>query len=196
MASQQGEDWAQFDQSIRDVVGSENRGSKRSRDEVESSSSLEKSAEEEAEQNNLLESRASAKRRKNTDEEVKEDSKKVELAKELLFTCAACGLEAEEYKEVENHVQDDHKLGDDQEMVVASILLPSTLEGLKIFQCGVTTCGKKFVGLKEVDLKRHIAAVHGEYYISVCEGRNVIRLCAEFILLIFQISYFSSILTL
>ena len=30
MASQQGEDWAKFDQSIRDVVGSESRGAKRS----------------------------------------------------------------------------------------------------------------------------------------------------------------------
>ena len=107
----------------------------------------------------------------------KEHAKKVEIAKDLLFSCAACGLcEAVEYKTVEDHVKAEH-VGEDQELVTASIRVPSARDALKTFQCGVKTCGRQFVGAKEADLKKHIGDVHGEYYIDVLEGRNIVRIC-------------------
>ena len=104
----------------------------------------------------------------------KENPQNVEMSQDLLFKCAACGLEAEDYKEVEEHVQTDHQVGDDQELVVASILVPDTQEALKTFQCGVQACGRQFVGLQEADLKKHLGDVHGDDYI---ENRNILRIC-------------------
>ena len=185
MASQEGEDWDKFDKSIKDILGS--RGGKRSRNEVEScdspsgshDSSQERIRAKEAKRKKIA--RTAGGKTKVEEEEKgggrKEHAKKVEIAKDLLFSCAACGLcEAVEYKTVEDHVKAEH-VGEDQELVTASIRVPSARDALKTFQCGVKTCGRQFVGAKEADLKKHIGDVHGEYYIDVLEGRNIVRIC-------------------
>lgn len=172
MASQEGEDWDKFEKTIQDVLSSDSGGAKRSRNEVESCESPSGSHDSSQERIRGKE----PKRKKTAEVEEKEETKKGEIAKSLLFSCAACGFEAEEFKEVEEHVREDH-VGEDHELVTASILVPSAQDALKTFQCGVKTCGRRFVGLKEADLKTHIGEVHGEYYIDVLKGRNIIRIC-------------------
>ena len=151
MASQEGEDWDKFEKTIQDVLSSDSGGAKRSRNEVESCESPSGSHDSSQERIRGKE----PKRKKTAEVEEKEETKKGEIAKSLLFSCAACGFEAEEFKEVEEHVREDH-VGEDHELVTASILVPSAQDALKTFQCGVKTCGRRFVGLKEADLKTHI----------------------------------------
>ena len=38
---------------------------------------------------------------------------------------------------------------------------------LRVYKCGVTNCGKEFIGLQETDLKDHMSRAHGDYYIKV-----------------------------
>jgi len=94
----------------------------------------------------------------------------------VLFTCAACGLVNESYEEVSKHVQ-DHHVGDDMELVLASIIVPANVELMKEFQCGIKSCGRRFIGLKEADLINHIRTTHGDYYVKIFNGRNIVRMC-------------------
>ena len=81
-----------------------------------------------------------------------------------------------DYEEMVKHVETEH-VGDDQELVKASIVIPDNIHMLKMFQCGIKSCGRKLVGLTELDLKEHIRRNHGEFYIHMGQGRNLIRLC-------------------
>eukprot|EP00092_Neocalanus_flemingeri_P016933 GFUD01018312.1.p1 GENE.GFUD01018312.1~~GFUD01018312.1.p1 ORF type:complete len:1199 (+),score=288.84 GFUD01018312.1:311-3598(+) len=92
------------------------------------------------------------------------------------FLCAACGQRMVEYEDMVKHVESDH-VGDDQELVRASIVIPDNIHLLKTFQCGIKSCGRKLVGLTELDLKEHIRRNHGEFYIHMGQGRNLVRLC-------------------
>jgi len=94
----------------------------------------------------------------------------------VLFTCAACGLVQESYEEVSKHVQ-DHHVGDDMELVLASIVVPASVDLMKEFQCGIKSCGRRFIGLKEEDLINHIRITHGDYYVKIFNGRNIVRMC-------------------
>ena len=49
------------------------------------------------------------------------------------FSCVACGESSMEFEAVENHIIAEH-VGDDPELVRASILLPVPLQQLKLFQ--------------------------------------------------------------
>ena len=53
------------------------------------------------------------------------------------FSCAACGESFMEFEAVENHIVVEH-VGDDPELVRASILLPIPLQQLKLFQVSVS----------------------------------------------------------
>ena len=105
-----------------------------------------------------------------------EGEQKSEISREVYFSCAACGLEEVDYKVLEEHVKEVH-VGEDLELVLASIWVPERQDALKTFQCGVKSCGVQYIGSKEGDLKDHIISAHGEYYIEVCSGRNIIRIC-------------------
>merc|ERR1711879_725892 len=99
-------------------------GAKRSRDEVESyespsASSSHGSISQGDDAGQSLAQAPPAKRKK-TGGDDEGGGRKEEMAKDRMYRCAACGLEAEEYKEMEKHVQVDHQVGDDQELVVAS----------------------------------------------------------------------------
>ena len=95
---------------------------------------------------------------------------------EAMFSCAACGVKKHSYEEISRHVQDSH-IGDDMELVLASIIVPSSMKMLKEFKCGIKSCGRRFIGRGEEDLKAHIRDTHGPYYINICKGRNLVRLC-------------------
>merc|ERR1719154_558904 len=62
-------------------------------------------------------------------------------------------------------------------MIRASIVIPDNMLLLKMFQCGIKSCGRKLTGLTELDLKEHIRRNHGEFYIHMGQGRNMLRLC-------------------
>ena len=74
------------------------------------------------------------------------------------------------------HVEAKH-VGDEQELVRASIVIPNNIQLLKTFQCGIKTCARKLIGMTEVDLKEHTRKNHGEFYINMVQGRNLVRLC-------------------
>ena len=95
---------------------------------------------------------------------------------EAMFSCAACGEQRTSYEEISKHVQDSH-VGDDMELVLASIIIPSSVKMLKEFKCGIKSCGRRFIGRDEKDLLDHISNTHGPYYIKICKGRNLVRLC-------------------
>ena len=96
--------------------------------------------------------------------------------KEAMFSCAACGEQRASYEDISKHVQDSH-VGDDMELVLASIIIPSNVKMLKEFKCGIKSCGRRFIGRDEGDLLDHIRNTHGPYYIKICKGRNLVRLC-------------------
>jgi len=104
------------------------------------------------------------------------DSKAHDPHKEALFSCAACGEQKASYEDISKHVQDTH-VGDDMELVLASIIIPSNLKMLKEFKCGIKSCGRRFIGRNEEDLLDHIRNTHGTFYIKICKGRNLVRLC-------------------
>ena len=106
------------------------------------------------------------------------DSREIHLASHhhVKFVCAACGQRDVDYEEMVKHVETEH-VGDDQELVRASILIPDNIHLLKTFQCGIKTCARKLIGLTELDLKEHIRRNHGEFYIHMGQGRNLVRLC-------------------
>ena len=104
------------------------------------------------------------------------DSEAHEPHKEAMFSCAACGEQRPSYDDISKHVQDSH-VGDDMELVLASIIIPSSLKMLKEFKCGIKSCGRRFIGRDEEDLLSHIRNTHGPYYIKICKGRNLVRLC-------------------
>lgn len=93
-----------------------------------------------------------------------------------MFSCAACGEVNEAFENIKNHIK-DHHVGEDMELVYASIIVPKDLNLLKEFQCGIKSCERKFIGKTEEDLKTHIRSSHGEYYIHIFNGRNLIRSC-------------------
>jgi len=92
------------------------------------------------------------------------------------FQCAGCGLKMESYSQMEHHVESEH-VGKDPELVRASILIPTNMDHLKIYQCGISTCGRRFVAQPEANLKKHIRHAHGEFYIHMGKGRNILRMC-------------------
>ena len=51
-------------------------------------------------------------------------------------------MEEVEYKVLEEHVKEVH-VGEDLELVLASIWVPERPGALKTFQCGVKSCGVK-----------------------------------------------------
>ena len=73
----------------------------------------------------------------------------------FMFSCAACGETKENYDDISRHVQDDH-VGDDMELVLASINIPEDVNMLKEFQCGIKSCSRRLIGGKETDLLHHI----------------------------------------
>ncbi|XP_023329147.1 uncharacterized protein LOC111701899 isoform X3 [Eurytemora carolleeae] len=92
------------------------------------------------------------------------------------FQCAGCGIKLDEYAQMETHIEKDH-VGADDELVKASILVPSSLEYLKIYQCGIRSCGRRFIAQPESSLRKHIRNTHGEFYIHMGKGRNILRIC-------------------
>ena len=100
-------------------------------------------------------------------------SREIHLAshQHVKFVCAACGHRIVEYEEMVKHVEIEH-VGDDEELVRASILIPDNIHLLKTFQCGLKTCGRRLIGLSELDLKEHIRRNHGEFYILMGQGRS------------------------
>ena len=88
-------------------------------------------------------------------------SREIHLAshQHVKFVCAACGHRLVEYEEMVKHVETEH-VGDDEELVRASIIIPDNIHLLKTFQCGLKTCGRKLIGLTELDLKEHIRVLH------------------------------------
>jgi len=93
-----------------------------------------------------------------------------------MFQCAGCGYRLASYSLMESHVEVEH-VGNDSELIKASIVIPGQLNMLKMFQCGIKTCSRKFVALPEGDLRKHIGETHGEFYIHMGKGRNIVRLC-------------------
>ena len=164
-------DWDKFDQNVKDVLSlcSGGGGAKRSRDEVESyespsASSSHGSISQGDDVGQSLAEAPPAKRKKTGGEDEDEDDeggRKEEMAKDRMYRCAACGLEAEEYKEMEKHVQVDHQVGDDQELVVASILVNR-------LQAGVKTCPRQFVDLMEQNEALNIEEIN---ICRVCSGK-------------------------
>ena len=86
-----------------------------------------------------------------------------------MFSCAACGEVKEAYEDITNHIKDEH-VGDDMELVLASVIVPKDINLLKEYQCGIKSCERKFIGKTEEDLKSHIRTNHGEYYIHIFNG--------------------------
>jgi len=93
-----------------------------------------------------------------------------------MFQCAGCGHRLASYSHMETHVQEEH-VGNDPELTKLSIIIPGHTDLLKVFQCGIKTCSRRFVALTEEDLKKHIGKAHGEFYIHMGQGRNILRLC-------------------
>ena len=168
---------------MNDLLGNQ-RGEKRERTEVEScksSSSQDSSSREDLntpdnKKRKAGDDREKVKGEKEKVKEVIEKTKEVKIPRDLMFSCAACGVEDADYKTLERHVKAQH-VGEDHELVLASIWVPETLDALKTFQCGVKSCGIQYIGAKEGDLRAHIISEHGEYYVNICSGRNLIRIC-------------------
>ena len=176
-SNSQENEWNSFDQSMESLLGGANAPLTSSRRRTVSSAGLDPSPSSlhsdimPQQVTNEVSASAQMPRHQPTTGQAQEES----LKDDGMFSCAACGNKKSSYAEISKHVQDDH-VGDDMELVLASILLPD--QGLlREYQCGVKSCGHKILGGSDQELRDHIRTTHGEFYINICSGRNLVRMC-------------------
>ena len=153
------EEWTNFDKSMESLLGVARNVKRTGAPSSSSSSSVEKFQSDK------------------TPLECHQDQESREQLPQLgSFSCAACGLHKDSYKEISHHIQEAH-VGDDMELVLASILLPEDAALLREYQCGVKSCGFKMMGGTDQELRNHISSSHGDFYVNICSGRNMVRMC-------------------